>query len=80
MPGPLPPVCWESGTLAAPDSGNVFPMDWDQSPINPGRVAGAILSQIYEWYGIEHDKIPYAIKEDGYYAISPDEIKRIHPC
>jgi hypothetical protein len=54
------------GAEVAPDETGSFPVTWE-GEINAGEVAFRLVSQLYEWFGFDHDKIPYT------------EIRRLNP-
>lgn len=66
------------GDKIAPDENNSFPVSWE-GEINPGEVAFQLVRQVYEWFGVDHDRIPYTEKTGGKLVISGEEIRRLNP-
>ncbi len=66
------------GDKTAPDETNSFPVLWE-GEINPGEVAFRLVSQVYEWFGLDHDRIPYTEGARGNLVISGEEIRRLNP-
>ncbi|MFH1597103.1 MAG: hypothetical protein ABIG94_12185, partial [Pseudomonadota bacterium] len=59
----------------APDSGKFLSLFWEGESIEPGEVAFGLVKQLYEWFGIEHEKIPYTKSDSGRMVIDPEKIK-----
>jgi hypothetical protein len=38
-------------------------------------VAFLLVSKVYEWFGIEHEHIPYVERVNDRLAVSPDQIR-----
>lgn len=76
IPGPLGTFAWESDIRRAPAVGASFPLRWRQPDIHPGVVAYLLVREVYGWFGIEYDQIPYTEQIDGRTVISPEEIRR----
>lgn len=78
IPGALGTTAWRFGDNIhpAPDSTRVFQVPWKEAEINPGAVAFLLVREVYGWFGIEYDQIPYADQIGGRSVISPDQIRR----
>jgi hypothetical protein len=76
IPGPLGAFQWEFGTNihTAPDS-SVTITGQDSDP-HPGAVAFKLVAELYTWFGLEHDQIPYTEGLNDQLVISPDQIRR----
>jgi hypothetical protein len=60
----------------APGSDAVFKVTWENPEINPGEAGFRLVSKVYEWFGIEHEGIPYTERINNNVAISPDQIRQ----
>jgi hypothetical protein len=71
---------WRFGHDAeeAPDETGSFPVIWEDE-INEEEVAFRLISQVYEWFGFDHDKMPYTERAGGKLVISGAEIRRLNP-
>lgn len=76
--GPLGTFAWQFGhdIHLAPGPNADFMKGWDEEEIDPGVVAFRLVREVYLWFGIEYEHIPYTIKQGTGLAISPDEIKK----
>lgn len=76
IPGPIDTFAWKFGTNIhrAPDS--QVTITKRIADLDPGAVAFDLLSELYGWFGIEQDKIPYAEQKNGRLVISPDLIRK----
>ncbi len=74
--GPLHPTLFTCGpTHVAPDSEMERSIVWDQPEMNPGAIAYQLLQEIYHWFEISDDGIPYTKKTaDGGTVIDPDAL------
>jgi hypothetical protein len=61
----------------APNSGNRFLVKWDKQEIDSERIAFLLVSQVYEWFGGEHNDIPLTETIDSYLIISPEKIRTL---
>lgn len=61
----------------APDADGRFAVRWEGAEIDAGAVAFLLVSRVYEWFGIEHDKTPYTAQRDGHLVINPDRIRAV---
>ena len=77
MPGPLDHVRWIIGNDVqyAPDSSRVFCVKAREADLDPGNVSFLLVSQVYQWFGIEHDQIPYTERVGGRLVVSPARIR-----
>ena len=74
-PGPLQPRRFLFGVKEAPGC-DFHQRETVAPPFDPDRVAFALASRVYEWFGFEHDKIPYVAVDNGP-RINADDIARI---
>ncbi|MCG3112053.1 MAG: ATP-binding protein [Candidatus Manganitrophus sp. SB1] len=76
IPGPIGTFGWEFGTdiRNAPDS--QVTITKRSTDLDPGIVAFDLISELYGWFGLEQDKIPYTERKNGRLVISPDQIRR----
>jgi hypothetical protein len=79
IPGPLGTFATEYGTdiHRAPDSHATFTVGWDEPEIDPRVVAFLLVSKVYEWFGIEHEYIPYTDQVSNRLIVNPDQIRRL---
>ena len=77
IPGPLGTFAMEFGTdiHRAPDTHATFTVNWEEVEIDPRVVAFLLVSKVYEWFGIEHEHIPYVERVNDRLAVSPDQIR-----
>ena len=77
-PGPLGSFSWQFGTetYPAPASQAVFSVKWADLPIRPGRLAFLLVREVYRWFGIEDNAIPYTEQEDDDFVISAEKIRK----
>lgn len=75
-PGPIGSLGWEFGSdfRQPPQQRASFLVQWNDFPINPGRVSFLLVREIYRWFGIEDENIPY--KDGEEFVISPDLIRK----
>lgn len=76
IPGPIGTFGWEFGTdiRNAPDS--QVTITKRSTDLDPGIVAFDLISELYGWFGLEQDKIPYTERKNGRLVISPDLIRK----
>lgn len=76
IPGRLETFDWKFGTniYSAPDS-SITITGKDSDP-QPGVVSFKLVAELYTWFGLEYDKIPYIEKIDDHFVISPDLIRK----
>ena len=48
---------------------------WESGEINAPKLAFVLVSGLYEWYGFEHEVIPYTAKEGDYTIIDPKALE-----
>jgi hypothetical protein len=60
----------------APGSDTSFILTTDELYMDSSRVAFMIVSRIYEWFGVDHEKIPFKKVVNGRYVIDPDPIAK----
>ncbi len=63
----------------APGAQVGFQLHWDTPGIHPGRAAFLLVREIYGWFEIDEDGIPYTSVEGGERVIDPEVIRRNHP-
>ena len=70
------PALFESGpTHAAPDSEMERTITWDGAKIDSAAVAYQLVQEVYHWFGISDDGIPYTKKHsDGTTVIDPEAL------
>jgi hypothetical protein len=76
IPGPLGTFAWvwEDSIHRAPSSRKRIATRWTQQEILPGLIAFLLVSELYAWFGLEHDKIPYTKKVGEHTEIDPEQI------
>ena len=62
----------------APKSTETFSLSIDLIQATPGGVAFLLLAEIYAWFGLEHDRIPYIKLDNGVRTVDPESILNIH--
>lgn len=79
--GPLNSMDWNFGRniRRAPASGKTVTLQWHGSEFRPGEFAFKLVRELYAWFGLEEDKIPYSEGAGGTRVISPEEIRRLNP-
>lgn len=58
----------------APDDRMALTKEFGTENFDPGPAAFEILKEIYLWFGLDEDKIPYTKTEAGVTAVNPQEI------
>lgn len=78
IPGPIDSFDWTFGgnIQRAPDSHKTFTVTEDYNSLEPGDVAFDLVAELYAWFGIEQDQIPYIGKKDRRFVVSPDLIQK----
>jgi hypothetical protein len=76
--GPLQPFFFaDGGQHYAPDSDVDRAIAWEREQINSGAVAYDLVKEIYNWFGISDDGIPYTKKDEtGAIVIDPEALKK----
>jgi len=76
--GPLHPTLFEGGpNHVAPDSEMERSIIWQRPEMDPGAIAYQLLQEIYHWFGISDDGIPYTKKTaNGTIVIDPDALAK----
>ena len=66
VPGPYDPLDDQFGANihSAPSAGAMFDVCHDRS-VNPGVVAHSLVAQVYAWFGIDGEEIPYSERPQG---------------
>jgi hypothetical protein len=65
---------WPFGHKAAPDADFDSSLDWKQ-PMLIGKISFLLVSKVYEWFGMEHARIPYKIDDESGFMLDPEKIK-----
>ena len=64
-PGPLEAYDWLGDETAdAPEDTLTVRVEWSVDSYDPGQVAFSLVSRIYEWFGFDHDRMPYCQTHD----------------
>lgn len=81
IPGPLNTFDWKFGTNIhrAPAASKIVNLEWRDSELRPGEIAFKLVSELYVWFGLEEDRIPYSEPAGPIRVISPEEIRRLNP-
>jgi hypothetical protein len=61
----------------APDNDVMKVVEVDAKDFDAGKASFRLLRELYLWFGLEEDKIPYTKIEDGVQMVDPDQIKRL---
>jgi hypothetical protein len=79
IPGPMGTFATTFGTDIhhAPGPRATFTVPWEEVEIDPRIVAFLLIRKIYEWFGIEHEYIPYTERIDHRVIISPDQLQAV---
>ncbi len=79
IPGPLGTFNMMFGDKVhrAPSENYSNSIAWSKTELNSKRIAFLLISKLYEWFGIEHDYIPYQEKEGDIRLISPEQIIKL---
>jgi len=77
MDGPWRDVALGMYGNNAPASEAVFSVKWDEVEIDPKVIAFLLVSKIYEWFGVEHEGIPYTERIDNKSLIAPEQIQAL---
>lgn len=64
------------GRKTAPGCDHVVRVSW-QRPIDPNRIAYQLVSQLYAWFGLEHENMPYVDRSSPVPKIDPQSIAAI---
>jgi len=40
-----------------------------------GKISFLLVSKVYEWFGMEHARIPYKIDDESGFMLDPEKIK-----
>jgi len=77
IPGPVGSHAWTFGTdiARAPDSRKRFDVAYHGAQINPGRVTFDLARQLYHWFGLDDEAIPYRKQAGDKKEIDPEQIK-----
>lgn len=62
---------------SAPDDDGTKTVEADTEDFDPREVAFRVVKEIYLWFGLEEDKIPYVTIENNARLIDLDAIKRL---
>jgi hypothetical protein len=77
VPGPLGTFASEYGTdiHRAPHSGKIVKVTCEGADMEPRIVAFRLVSEIYVWFEIDHDRIPYTKRVGDLTEIDPEQIQ-----
>ena len=81
LPGPTRPDSWllpfPHEIHEAPDDGMEREVPWEGGDLHPGVVAHRLVREVYRWFGMNDEDVPYTIVlEMGERAIDPEAIVR----
>ena len=76
--GPLQRLFFGNGSQHfAPESTMDRTIEWERGDIEPGAVAYELVKEVYNWFGIPDDGIPYTKKlANGTAIIDPEALKK----
>jgi hypothetical protein len=76
-PGPVGGIGWNSANHSheAPERAFGGSVTWG-GKIDPGRLAFRVATRIYEWFGITHDRIPYAAGDGDQRRIDDEAFRK----
>lgn len=76
--GPLEPFFFgNSNQYDAPDSKMDRTITWERGDIESGAVAYELVQEVYHWFGVSDEGIPYTKKHaDGTTVIDPEALKK----
>ncbi|HUW83696.1 MAG TPA: hypothetical protein VMZ31_12970 [Phycisphaerae bacterium] len=74
-PGPLANHLGPHDACAAPKTDKWFEIQHDRMPLEPGKVAYLLVREVYRWFEIEDEYIPYVNVSGDTETINPDAIK-----
>ena len=80
IPGPVGSFAWEFGTgtrSPAPTPNFIYTITWNEPSIKSGEIAFQLVREVYRWFGLEDNNIPYKEQVDGQFAISPEQIVKV---
>ena len=66
-----------TGAKEAPDNDGNRSVMATAEDFNPGHVAYELLREIYLWFGLEEEKIPYTKMESDVKVVDPEAIKNV---
>jgi len=77
-PGPIGPFGYKFAINPhdAPDSHLIRTSTWDGPAVHPGKVAFRLAREVYAWFGIGENLVPYVAEVDGEHVIEPELIKQ----
>ena len=61
----------------APNQNGEFSLQIKSSEFSPEISAFQLVSRVYEWFGVEHNKIPFSERHEDKYQINPEAIKNL---
>jgi hypothetical protein len=76
-PGAVGTIGWKFGNnlISPPESDFTFEYLWKDGQIKPELLAYFLVREIYAWYGLEYEKMPYTKTADGITIIDIDTLK-----
>jgi len=77
IPGPLGTIRSEYGMEIhrAPISGKKITVRWEKPDIVSGLIALLLVRELYAWFAIEHNRIPYTKQIGDHTEIDPEQIQ-----
>jgi hypothetical protein len=82
IPGPLGTMRsrFEIDVHHAPGPDMDWMVKWEKSEVQPGAVAYLIVREVYRWFSLNDEEIPYtSVGEDGETIVDPEVIREAHP-
>jgi len=78
-PGPVGSFGWEFGgdRHPAPRPTARFSETWAQGEIDPGLLTFRVATQVYAWFGLTHDRVPYVIGDGEDRRINVEALKKL---
>ena len=76
-PGAVGTLGWNfgNGLSSPPESDFTFEYLWKDGAIKPELLAALLVREIYAWYSLEYEKMPYTKSADGTTIIDIDTLK-----
>lgn len=68
---------FEDDAKEAPDNNGILVKTFSVQDYDIGAIAFKILKEVYLWFGLEEDKIPYTKEETGVKMVNSESIKNI---
>jgi hypothetical protein len=80
-PGGLDSPEWkfDRNVRSAPHDTKAFKIIWNDSELRPGEISFKLARELYVWFGLHDNEVPYSEGAGSGRVISPEEIRRHHP-